>query len=163
MNKFLKIMRYIPIIIVIVGGLLIFLLTVLLLNSIISVVRIKFTNSMKCNVHIIECLDTCNNRKICSVDVTLTEPNHGSNTNNIHLLNIPRDTKDGQTVCYFYGDNNLALDSWQHVNPILNRMKALGSAIATISIIVAVFGILPIIFVKCLNRMNLINTVGGLF
>lgn len=163
MSELKKIIKYIPIIVLIVGGSLIALLVIALLNSIVSIIQVKFTASTNCDVHIIECLNTCNSRKICNLNITLMEPLYRNYTNDIYLLNVPYRAKNGLTICYFYENSGLALDSWLYISPILNNMKTFGSAIATISIVVAIFGILPIVFIKCLNRMNPINIVRGLF
>lgn len=162
MSKLKIFIKYFPPIVIATGSLLILILLIAIFSNVAMIVKLEFTLSIKCDVDIINCLNTCDNRKICNLNITLMEPLFVNHTNNIYLVNIPSKTNSGIHQCYFNNKStNMqpVLDNWLNIYPLLNMIKILIKNIIIIFIIITIFGIIPIMFIKCIKKMNPINII----
>jgi len=155
--------KYFPYIVVTIGSLIIGMLLIAIFVNMITIVNFKFASSTNCYVDVLNCLSTCDNRKICNLNITLMEPIYMNHTNNIYLVNVPNRIVSGKTICYMRNNVNPVLDNWLDIYPLLNAIKILGTNIIVVMMILVIFGIIPLVIMRCIKKMNPINAIRNMF
>lgn len=146
-----------------IGGTLLIVFGIVLVGLIISLVKSSTLQSTNCTIKILECLTTCDDRKICNINFVLREPIYINETYTEHLVNVPKNIKDGNTSCYFLSEQDIinknpVLDNWLNIYELLISIKTIASMLGVIIILVFIFAILPYLvkyfMKKAINPMN---------